>query len=193
MSSRDYIFFILCSSPSSYWETPHRDVNKNCTGTWLSLFMMTHQQKVECVTQSLKTKSKVTMAILGLEQRVENFLTLIILSDTNTLELHHGFTSMEPNMFQMSYLLFSPSSQNHFNRSRDYYFYCKRGHIAPGSLQRSWSCAIPIYQEVPTGHRHLVYIIARESQALLQKLVKTNVTLHHSNDQVLLSISRPCV
>lgn len=42
-------------------------------------------------------------------------------------------------------------------------------------------------------HRHLVYIIARESQALLQKLMKTNAMLHCSNGQVLLSISRPCL
>lgn len=133
------------------------------------------------------------MAILELEQRVENCLTLILLFDTNTLELHHGFITMEPNMFQMNDLLVSPSSQNHFSRSTDYYFYCRRGHIAPGSLQRSRSCAILIYQEVPTGHRHVVYVIARASQALLEKLMKTNVTLHHSNDQVPLSISRPCV
>ena len=47
MGSRDYIsVFFIYSSPSSYWEIPHRDVNQNSTRNCLNLFMTTHQRKV---------------------------------------------------------------------------------------------------------------------------------------------------
>lgn len=138
MGSRDYISVCFsCSCPSSYWEIPHRDVNQNSTGTCLNIFTMTHQQKV-CMVQGLNLR----VVILELKKKGQKISLTLLYHLILTLQIFSSVLSREPNIFQMFYLLFPPSSQHHFNKGMKYYFYCKRGHIAPGSLQRSWSCAI---------------------------------------------------
>ena len=74
------------------------------------------------------------MAISELGKGVENFLNIILSFDTNTLDSHHSFISYGTQYISKALSPFSPSSQNHFNRDIKYHFYCKRGHIAPGSL-----------------------------------------------------------
>lgn len=62
-------------------------------------------------------------------------LNIILSFATNTLDLYHRYIiSLEPNMFERFYFIFSPSLQNYFNKGMEHDFYHKGGHIAPGSL-----------------------------------------------------------
>ena len=134
IGSRDYIsVFFTCSSPSSYWEIPHRDDNQNSTRNCLNLFMTTHQWKVKCVEWSLKTWVKFRKSISA-EKGVEIFLNTSLPFDTSTLDSHQRFTSYGTQCISKALTPFPPPSQNHFNRGMKYHFYCKRGHIAPGSF-----------------------------------------------------------